>query len=413
MKILFANSRHFYGGGDSTYTFSLAGLLKQHGHDVSFFAMEDDRNLDDPNKDLFVPFIDFRKLNQKKSLSTGFRVLGRAIYSHEARQKFSILLDRVRPDIVHLQNIHAHITPSVIFEAKQRGLPVVWTLHDYKLICPNSHLMVDVTGELCEACVGGSFLRAALNRCKKGSLLASGMAAAEALAHRFMGVKKNVDAFFAPSRFLVRKLRQGGFTNGVHHVPLFIDYKSFQLADKDDGYILFFGRLDPIKGIYTLLEAAKKIPNVRIVCAGRIHEAEETRIKTQLGNGVEYVGFKTGEELRKLIRRCRGVAVPSLWYENQPFSILEAFATGKPVIASDLGGMSELVAHMERGLLVKPKDPEHLAKAMTWLAEHAAEAQKMGLAARTYVERAHSPDSHYEKVTGIYSRLLRQVKSRV
>jgi glycosyltransferase involved in cell wall biosynthesis len=407
------NTRHFYGGGDSTYTFSLAGLLKQHGHDVSYFSMEDERNLDDPNRDLFVPFIDFRELNQKKGFSTGLKVLGRAIYSREARQKFAILLDRARPDIVHLQNIHAHITPSVIFEAKQRGLPVVWTLHDYKLICPNSHLMVDVTGKLCEACVKGSFFRAALNRCKKGSLLASGMAATEAYTHKLMGVQKQVDAFLAPSQFLVRKLQAGGFSSGVHHIPLFIDHKSFHVTNQEDGYILFFGRLDPIKGIYTLLEAAKKIPGVRIVCAGRINEVEGTKMRAQFGKNLEYVGFKTGEELRELVRRCRGVVVPSLCYENQPFSILEAFAAGKPVIASDLGGMSELVAHMERGLLVKPKDSEHLAKAMTWLAEHAAEAQKMGLAARTYVERAHSLDSHYEKVTEIYDRLSKKVNSRV
>jgi glycosyltransferase involved in cell wall biosynthesis len=406
------NTRHFYGGGDSTYTFSLAGLLKQHGHDISYFAMEDERNLDDPNKDLFVPFIDFRELNQKKSLSTGLKVFGRAIYSREARQKFSILLDRIRPDIVHLQNIHAHITPSVIFEARQRGLPIVWTLHDYKLICPNSHLMMDVSGELCEACIKGNFFHAPINRCKKGSLLASGMAAAEAYAHTLMQVKKHVDAFLAPSQFLAQKLQEGGFSKSVHHIPLFMDNNSFRVTSQTDGYLLFFGRLDPIKGIYTLLDAARKIPGIQIVCAGRINEAEEAKIKNQLGGNAEYVGFKTGEELQELIRRCRGVVVPSLCYENQPFSILEAFATGKPVIASDLGGMSELVAHMERGLLVKPKDSENLAKAMTWLAEHAAEAQKMGMAARAYVEKAHSPDSHYEKVTGIYSRLLRQVKSR-
>src|SRR6266496_69363 len=162
MKILLVNTRHFYGGGDSTYTFSLSRLLQQQGHHVSFFAMQDQRNLNDPNEDLFVPFIDFRELNQHKNIANGLKVLGRVIYSSEARQKFSLLLDRIRPDIVHLQNIHAHITPSIIFEAKQRGLPVVWTLHDYKLICPNSHLMIDVTGQVCEACLKGGFYQAPL-----------------------------------------------------------------------------------------------------------------------------------------------------------------------------------------------------------------------------------------------------------
>ena len=148
MKVLIANTRHYYGGGDSTYAFNLAKLFRVNGHEVNFFAMQGENNLADPNEDLFVPFIDFRQLNQEKSIANGLKVLGRVIYSREARQKFSALLDRVKPDIVHLQNIHAHITPSIIFEAKRRGLPVVWTLHDYKLICPNSHLLIDATGQI-------------------------------------------------------------------------------------------------------------------------------------------------------------------------------------------------------------------------------------------------------------------------
>jgi glycosyltransferase involved in cell wall biosynthesis len=405
MKILIVNTRHYYGGGDSTYAFNLAELLRMKGHEVSFFAMQSEKNLSDPNEDLFVPFIDFRDLNQKKNLSNGLKVLGQAIYSQTARQNFSILLDRIKPDVVHLQNIHAHITPSVIFEAKKRNLPVVWTLHDYKLICPNSHLMIDVTGQLCESCVKGGFLHAPLKRCKKGSLLASVTASVEAYAHQFMGVKKKIDAFLAPSKFLVQKLQEGGFSRSIHHIPLFIDQESFQATGKDGGYILFFGRLDPIKGIYTLLEASKKIPSVHIVCAGRINEFEETKIISQVGQNVEYVGFKTGEELRELIQRCYGVVVPSICYENQPFSILEAFAAGKPVIASDLGGMSELVTHMERGLLVKPDQPDELASALAWLNEHPEEAHKMGRSAFDYVKNVHSAESHYQSLMSVYKSL--------
>jgi glycosyltransferase involved in cell wall biosynthesis len=195
MKILIVNTRHFYGGGDSTYSFNLAELLSSHGHEVAFFAMQDKRNLPDPNADLFVSPIEFRELNQHKTLANGVKVLSRTIYSTEARRKFATLLDRFSPDIIHLQNFYFHITPSILFEARQRGLPAVWTLHDYGLACPNSHFLIDRTGQICEACRGGRFYQMLIKQCKKGSLLASGMAAFEAYCNRWMGVLKKVDAF--------------------------------------------------------------------------------------------------------------------------------------------------------------------------------------------------------------------------
>ena len=131
MRILIVNAFHFPGGGDSTYAFNLAALLRGKGHKVAFFAMQDGRNISDENSDLFVSHIDFAQLNRRKSLMSGLKIMRRVIYSTDARTKFGRLIKRFQPDIVHLQNIHAHITPSVIFEAKAQGLPVVWTLHDH------------------------------------------------------------------------------------------------------------------------------------------------------------------------------------------------------------------------------------------------------------------------------------------
>ena len=208
MRILIVNTRHFPGGGDSTYSFNLASLLKSKGHQVAFFAMKDERNLPDPLSDLFINHIDFKELNTKKNPLTGLRVLGRVIYSRKARHNFQQLIDRFPPDIVHIQNIHAHITPSIIYEAKQKRLPVVWTLHDHKQICPNSHFIVDKTAEICEACKKRSYYQAILKRCKKGSILASSMAAVEAYAHRMMHIRERVDKFISPSLFLRNKFLQ-------------------------------------------------------------------------------------------------------------------------------------------------------------------------------------------------------------
>ena len=273
MRILLANTRHFRGGGDSTYTFNLADLLRGQGHEVAFFAMRDERNLPDPNADLFVSHIDFRELNRRKNLFTGLQVLGRTIYSVEARRKFGQLVDRFKPDLVHLQNLHAHITPSVIFEAKQRGLPVVWTLHDYKLICPNSHCLIDTTGEICEACGKWAYYRAALRRCKKGSLLASGMAALEAYAHWCMQVRAKVDALLCPSAFLRKKFIEHGFRSGkLHHLPFFLPGDWFAQSMSNDGYLLFLGGLQKVKEIQPLLEACRLAPEVKVILAGRAEE---------------------------------------------------------------------------------------------------------------------------------------------
>ncbi len=408
-RVLLVNTRHFTGGGDSTYTFNLARLLVSRGHGVAFFAMRDERNLSDPNDDLFVSPVDFRELNRHKNPLAGLRVLSRSLYSYEAQIKFSQILDRFKPDIVHLQNIHAHITPSVIFEAKRRGLPVVWTLHDYRLICPNSHFRIDATGEICEACGTGTYYQAILKHCKKNSVLASTMAAVEAYAHRLMGVREHVDAFLSPSVFLRGKFIDRGFpADKVHHLPLFLPNTIFETDGgfdgngSNDGYLLFLGKLEPIKGVRTLLKACGKTADIKLILAGRVEEPLASELPNLLPANAQYVGMKSGREIRHLVRNALAIVLPSLWYENQPFSILEAFASAKPVIASDLGGMGELVADRERGLLVPPGDVDLLATAMRWIAAHPAEARSMGRAGLRYARLHHGAERHYAQLMQTY-----------
>ncbi|MEW6382152.1 MAG: glycosyltransferase family 4 protein [bacterium] len=410
MKILFANTRHFSGGGDSTYTFNLAQLLRERGHEVAFFAMQDPRNVADINSDLFVSYIDFKELNRKKNLYNGLRTLGRVIYSREARKNFSRILDRVQPDVVHVQNIHAHITPSIIFEAGQRKIPVVWTLHDYKMICPNTHFRIDATNEICEACGKSAFFHAVVKRCKKRSFLASSMAAIEAYIHRLMRVQAKVDYFLSPSAFLRNKLIDRGISQRkVKHLPLFIPDTSFHHnKEKDEGYILFLGRLTPLKGIYPLLAACQKAPQAHLVIAGMVEEPLASQLPKLLSPNAEYVGMKQGEDLHRLLAGARAVILPSLWYENQPFSITEAFAAGKPVIASDLGGMTELVNNSQGGILVSPGDVDDLAEAMRWITAHPKEARQMGKKAQEYACNTHSSDIHYRKLLQIYQQTIEE-----
>ncbi|MCL6582716.1 MAG: glycosyltransferase family 4 protein [bacterium] len=403
MKIILVNTKHFPGGGDSTYTFNLARLLREKGHEVAHFAMQDPKNIPDVNSDLFVSYIDFKELNRRKNLSSGLKTLGRAIYSREARRNFGHLLDRIQPDIVHLQGIHAHITPSVIFETKSRGLPVVWTLHDYKLICPNTHFLIDGSGKICESCGRWSFWPAIVKRCKKNSLLASSMAVLETYIHRLIGVWNRVDFFLSPSAFLKDKLvRRGLPASRIEHLPLFLPDELFLDERGDEGYLLFMGRLDPIKGIYPLLKAAHLATKTRLVLAGRAEGSVADQLTGLLPPNAQYVGMKQGVELRRLLSRARAVVLPSLWYENQPFSLTEAFAAAKPAIVSDLGGMTELVTKSQGGILVPPGDVDALAKAMDWMSLHPDDAREMGQKAQKYALCVHSANVHYRKLMEIY-----------
>jgi glycosyltransferase involved in cell wall biosynthesis len=406
LKILIVNTKHFYGGGDSTYSFNLAKLLSNHSHKIAFFAMQDERNLPDSNADLFVSSIDFRDLNKHRSVLNGMKVLTRTIYSTEARKNFALLLNRFSPDIIHLQNFIGHITASILYEAKQRGVPVVWTLHDCYLACPNAIFLNDRTKQICEACQGGHFYHAIIQRCKKDSLLASSMAAFVAYCNRWMGVLNKVDAFLSPSYFLKKKLVENGLNDcQIHHLPLFISQNRFSNDQQDQGYLLFLGKLEELKGINILIEAIRLVKDVPLMIAGRVDEPLASMLPELLPENAKYVGLKAGQELADLTRNAFALVLPSICYENQPYSILEAFAAGKPVIASNLGGMTELVSHQERGLLVKPGDPLELANAFQWAVNNRASMQKMGNNARQYALTHHNQESHYHSLIDIYSQL--------
>lgn len=406
MRILIVNTRHFFGGGDSTYSFNLADLLQRHGHQVAFFAMQDARNLPDPNSDLFVSPIEFRELNRHKTLASGAQVLTRSVYSVQARQKFRVLLDRFSPDVIHLQNFFLHITPSILFEARERHVPSAWTLHDYGPLCPNSHFLVDRTGQICEACRGGHFYHAISKRCKKDSLLASSMAAFVAYSNRWLRVFEKIDAFLSPSDFLKSKMLENGFDDRrIHHLPLFLPERCFWDEEQDEGYFLFLGRLETIKGIQVLIDAAREARGVSLVIAGSVDKPLADQLPHILPENARYVGLKKGQELADITHNALAVVLPSVWYENQPFGILEAFASGKPVIASDLGGMRELVVHQERGLLVAPGEARALAGAMEWAKNNRDAMKEMGRSARRYARETHGAEKHYGELMKIYSRI--------
>ncbi len=232
------------------------------------------------------------------------------------------------------------------------------------------------------------------------------MAALEASAHRIMGLRNIVDFFLAPSGFLRRKMIDRGFSlEKVKHLPLFLPDKMFNKGNRNRGYLLYLSRLEPIKGILSILKACRLVPEINLVIAGPVREPLSSQLPELLPFNAKYVGMKQGSELRRILFESSAVVHPSLLYENQPFSIMEAFAAGKPVIASDLGGMTELVKNSRGGLLVPPGDIEALADAMQWMIIHPREANRMGMKAREYAHEEYNAEGHYQRLMKIYKQL--------
>lgn len=409
MRILLVNTYHHIRGGDSSYTFNLAEILRRHGHDVIFFSMKHPLNVPCEYEKYFVEYIDFVEMNEKKNILNALRVLSRGIYFHQAKNRLKKLLEATKPDIAHLQSIHGHITPSILHELKSEGIPAVWTLHDYKLICPNTNLFSK--GIICEACRGRHYFQCTLRKCKKNSRMASILVSLEATIHEYLNIFENVSYLISPSLFLINKFGEFGWQkNRFIHVPYCLSAVDFQSPDKDAGYALFLGRLESYKGITTLLRAASINTdiNLKIVGAGSENKSLMKLVSDFQLKNVELTGYLHGDELQKIIKNCSFIVVPSEWYENYPYVIMEGMTAGKPVIASRIGGLPEMVDDGVTGFLFEPQNHRELGDKMKILFRDKLLREKMGRKGREKAAIDFDPDRHYEKIMQVYSDALTQ-----
>lgn len=408
MRILMVNSFHYYRGGASTYTFGLSNLLQENGsHKVVHFAMKHPLNVPCEYSEFFVPEIDLPKELAQGGLRSGIRVLRRAIYSSKSKEKLSQLLDKHPVDIAHIHNVHGYITPSVFHTLKARNILIVWTLHDYFLLCPNSTFFSK--DKICEACKGGRFYNAVFKKCRKDSYAASIVVMLEEYIHRSLGFLRLVDFFIAPSNFLRNKMVEYGFpSDRVIHIPYFVDSKNIKPSSGNNGYILYLGRLSYEKGLRTLIKAISLCDSVKLLIAGDgpLRAELETRAKQSAPKSVKFLGYLNRERLQRAVDGAMFVVVPSEWYENFPYSILEAFASAKPVIGSRIGGIPELVKEGVTGLFFESGNADDLAEKMRWMIDHQKERQEMGRRARELVEKECNPTLHYERLMTVYKMAL-------
>jgi glycosyltransferase involved in cell wall biosynthesis len=368
VRILFVDSFHYRHAGAEVHALDLAELLRKRGHEVRFFATQHPDNLASADARYWVPRIDYRSMNAAKTPANAVRVLTRAIYSVAARRALGRMLSDWRPDVAHLHNIHVHITPSVVDELRGLGVPTVWTLHDYNLICPDGGL--ETHGEVCERCKDGRYWNCTLRKCKRDSRAASLVGTLEGMVHGLMRIPAKVDAFIAPSTFLRDKFIEFGWPGAkIVHLPNFTNVPLAPGVEMPSGRrVLFAGQLEREKGVLTLLEALRHAAEVRLDIAGQgsLRDEIEARIASPDWAGAEVLAHgRVGPDvLSALIDEARVVVVPSEWYENGPYAVIEAFAHARPVIASRMGGLPELVVDGVNGITVEPGSSSGIAEAI-------------------------------------------------
>lgn len=352
MKVLLVNKFHYLKGGSERYYFSLAAALKAQGHEVIFFSIKDKKNIECDQEKYFVSHSSIRgglkdKINLLKHIS----------YSKEAYKNMTQLLKDENPDLVILNLIHRQITCSVIDAIKDFNpkLPIYWTMHDLICACP-AYTMLDGKGNICEKCLDGNFNHCIYNKCTHNSYLMSWLSAHEAKQIKKHDWYNKVDLYICPSEFYKKKLEEAHFTKSpiiCMRNPLPIDTK-FECNDHDDGYILYFGRLSKEKGVKTLILAMKDIDyKLYILGTGPLEKELKKYVSDNKMTNVEFKGFQQGEALTNYIRNSRCVVLPSEWYENGPYSAMEAMALGKPLIVSNKGGLPELVEDGRNGFIYK------------------------------------------------------------
>lgn len=408
LTVLQVHNYHFVSGGADRFFFDTMLLLKNKGHTVIPFSMKNIKNYKSDFEIFFVNAIDYSNLKPSfKNFLTAIKM----IYSFEARFKLAKLIRKVKPDIAHLHNIYGRITPSIIFELKKHNIPIVMTLHDYKIVCPSYRMTYN--NKPCELCKGGKYYRSLVRRCVKNSAIATFVYMFENYLYTFLNTyNKHIDYFIAPSRFIQSKMTEHGISQKkIVYIPNFIDASNIEPYFNHDGYILYSGKLLKDKGLITLLNAIKLLNNCVLYVAGEgdFKSVLEIFIEKNNLSNVRFLGHLNKPSLTKVIRDAMFVVLPSECYENAPLAVLESFAYGKPVIGSNIGGIPEMVIDGETGLLFGPGNENDLREKIAYFLNNPKKVAEMGKNARRKVEEEYNAELHYKSLMEIYYKILYKI----
>ncbi|MGY2050647.1 glycosyltransferase [Methylobacterium sp. JK268] len=402
-RLLSINNYFYPRGGAEVVFLEQNRLMEAIGWEVVPFAMRHPNNQPTPWDAYFPDEIEFgRGYGPARTLINA----GRVLYSFQARDRLSALLDRVRPDVAHAHNVYHHLSPAILPLLRARGIPVVMSVHDLKLGCPAYTMMRD--GRPCASCRGGRFHNAVRHRCLKGSLAVSGLVALESALHRWLGLyADNVDRFAVPSRFVIDTLVEWGWPRERFvHVPNFVEARRFRPDAPIGERFVYCGRLDRSKGVETLVRAAARARQPLALAGRGPDEANLRAVAAETGADVTFLGHLDAGALAAVLEGARAVVLPSEVNENAPMAVLEAYAAGRPVIASRIAGIPELVREGETGRLVPPGDVAALAEALAaFAAMPARRLADLGSAGRAWVARDFTPEAYRARLLDLYATL--------
>lgn len=398
MKVLMINKFLYPNGGSETYIFKLGEALGKHGHEVQYFGMEHEGRCVGNRANAYTNDMDFHGGSKLSKLTYPIKT----IYSKEARTQIRKVLDDFKPDVCHLNNFNYQLTPSIILEIvkwrKQtsHNCKIVFTAHDYQLICPNHQLKNPITHENCEKCLGGHFLNCMKGKCIHGSIAKSIVGTMEAEFWKWNGVYKYIDTIICCSEFLKKKMDTNPlFATKTVAMHNFVEKVEFKKVEKKD-YILYFGRFSEEKGINTLIKTCNLLPDIQFIFAGSGPLEDKVN---QLKN-VKNVGFQTGDALDKLIREAKFSICPSELYDNCPFSVMESQQLGTPVVGANIGGIPELITDDVDGRLFTSRDSKQLATIIKELWENPNKIDEYASSCLK-LERDNS-DAYCDKLIPIY-----------
>lgn len=399
MRILLVNKFHYLRGGSEKYYFELAKLLKDHGHTVAFFSMKNENNIKTGDREYFVDEIDMNTGSKFEALNV--------IYSKKNKALMEKALEEFKPDIVHINNFQRQLSASIIDAVKEKNIPLIMTAHDLNSICPASIMLYN--GEVCEDCITKGYTSCIKKKCIKNSMLKSVLGYIEKKYYDLHKIFCKVDCIISPSEFNKNQLLKGKLKcNDITVIHNFVnetEKTDYTLGD----CAFYFGRLSKEKGILNLIEAINNIPGARLIIAGDGPERENIQAyikEHKLENRITLLGYLNQNDIRENIRKCRFVTVPSIWYENCPYSILETMEIGKPIIGSKIGGIPELIQDGINGFTYEHNDVTKLTNILMKLFGNDETVKQFSKNSKQIFIQNYSAEAYYNKLMTVYNKYI-------
>lgn len=390
MKVLVVHNRYQQSGGEKTAVSAQIELLRARGHCVVTYTRDN---------------LEIRRYNRMQKAAFLFSTM----FSTRTYREVSALCAQEQPDVAHVHNVFPLISPAVYRALKNQGVPIIQTMHNFRFMCVNG--LFYTQGHICERCKYGNMFHAIIRKCYRQSYVLSALYALTIAFHRWSGTFQLIDRFIALTEFTAQKLVESGLTD-ANKVVILGNFLSSPMPapGRFDGrapYVIYLGRLSPEKGVDILLDAMANLPDLELKIAGDGPQRDtlQTIKRERHLNQVEFLGLTVGEQKWRLVREARALVVPSVWYETFGLSALESLAVGTPVVASNIGGLADIVRDGKSGLLFHPGDSQDLRRKLLWLEAHPEQAMAMGRYGRRVVEEQYSAEAHYGRLLAIYEEI--------